>query len=325
MKLRGRTILVTALLFFGGFAVFDYIQEKKKDEESIQQSRLMTLEFDQVNSIQIEHSTQKFVIQRTVNGWELTEPYKDLADNSVADDFVKNTFTERIIEVANEGNGIDWSRYGLDKPLGKVILTTSSGQKNTFEISEKKNIEENTFARRNQENRVLVINSSWQNKVRKTAMDFRDRRFLRNKISAVDELRLVNEKGAIELKRIDGKWQSIINPNFPIDQNKLRELLTAIANAKASEILPIPAVTSKKLFSLKLKIADANWEAQVDQAKDLGIYAKVTKPQFLMKMEPGALDKLITTTLNDFKEEPTKKPEIGSAGIADKSVTKEKK
>jgi len=52
MKLRGRTILVTALLFFGGFAVFDYIQEKKKDEESIQQSRLMTLEFDQVNSIE---------------------------------------------------------------------------------------------------------------------------------------------------------------------------------------------------------------------------------------------------------------------------------
>lgn len=309
MKLKGRTTLVIALLLFGGFAIFDFLQDKKKEEKSMEDSRFMTLEFDQVNSIQIEREGQKVVVQRTTEGWELVEPYKDNADNTVADDFVNNSFTERIIEVANEGEDIEWTRYGLDKPLGKVILKTASGQQNIFEVSEKKNIEDNAFARRNQENRVLVVNSSWQSRVRKTAMDFRDRRFLRNKIASVDELKLVNEKGTLELKRIDGRWQSLTQKDIGLDQNKVRELLTTISEAKASEILSAPAVAEKKLFTLYLTLAGKRWEAQVDQAKDLGIYARVSEPQFHMKMEAGALDKLISLTVKDLKEEPPKKEE----------------
>ena len=325
MKLKGRTLLVLALLFFGGFAVYDFFQDKKNEEKSMEESRLMTLNFEQVNLIQIERGDQKVIVQRNVDGWEIKEPYQDLADNNVADDFVKNSYTERIIEVANEGENIDWSRYGLDKPLGKITLKTSAGDQNSFEISDKKNIEDNCFARRNNENRVLVINSSWQNKAKKAAIDFRDRRFLRNKIAAVDSVKLQNENGTIELNRVDGQWQGVGLKDLKLDQNKVRELLTAISEAKGADILNHPPQVAKKLFTLNLKLGEKKWDAQVDQAKDLGIFAKTSEPQFHMKMEPGALDKFIHLTLNELKEHPSKKDEKSEPSKETETFKKEQK
>lgn len=309
MKLKGRTILVLALLLFGGYAVYDFFHEKKTEEKTIEESRLMTVNFEQVNTFEIQRGDSKIVLKRSVDGWELVEPIQDLADNSVADDFVKNAYPERIIEVAKEGNDINWALYGLDKPYGVVTYKTSAGAQNVFEISDKKNFEENVFARRDHEYKVLLLNSIWQNRVSKTVNDFRDRRFLRQKIAAVDELKLKNEKGLIELKRVDGQWISPSKKELKLDQNKVREILTAIADAKAAEIFPGDAKikAEKELFTLDLVLADKKWKASVRQAKDLLIYAKVSQPDFQIKMEPGALDKLIRLTLGDLKEAPDKK------------------
>lgn len=309
MKLKGRTILVLALLIFGGYAVYDFFHEKKTEEKSIEESRLMTLNFEQIDSFEIQKGDSRIVLKRSVDGWELLEPIKDLADNTVADDFVKNAFPERIIEVAKEGSDINWALYGLDKPLGTVIFKTSAGGQNVFEISDKKNFEENVFARRDHENKVLVLNSVWQNRVNKSVLDFRDRRFLRQKIASVDELKLKNEKGLVVLKRVEGVWISPSQKDLKLDQNKVREILSTIADAKAAEIFPADAKINagKELFTLDLSLADKKWKANVNQAKDLLIYAKISEPQFQMKMEAGALDKLIRLTLEGLKEAPPQK------------------
>lgn len=311
MKLKGRTILVLALLLFGGYAVYDFFQDKKKEEKTMEESRLLTVNFEQVDQFEVQKGTQKIVVKRTVDGWELQEPLKDLADSNVADDFVKGVVPERIIEVAKEGSDINWSLYGLDKPLGTITYKTTAGAQNTFAISEKKNFEENSFLRRDSENRVLVVNSNWQNRVNKTVLDFRDRRFLRHKIASVDSISLKNEKGTVEIQRVDGKWEATGKKDFKLDQNKVRDLLSKISDAKAADIYSFTdkVPEQKKLFTLDLQMADKKWTAQVGQAKDLLIYAKVSEPQFQYKMEAGALDKLIKLTLEELKEEPPKKEE----------------
>lgn len=308
MKIKGRTILVLALLLFGGYAVYDYRQDVKQQETAIEESRLMTLNFEQVDRFEIQKADSKISLIRTVDGWELDSPIKDSADNTVADDFVKNVYAERIIEVAKQRTNIDWSVYGLDKPLAKIIFKSTNGQENVFEVSEKTNFESNGFIRRNNENKVLVVNSVWIDRAKKTVLDFRDRRFLRHKIASVDELKLKNAKGLMQIQRTDGKWISAAQKDFKLDQNKVREILNKIAEAKAADILAkdakIPA--GKPLFTLDLTMAEKKWKAEVTQAKDLAIYAQVTEPQFKMKMEPGALDNFISLTLADLKEEPAK-------------------
>nr|WP_295901301.1 DUF4340 domain-containing protein [uncultured Bdellovibrio sp.] len=311
MKLKGRTILVLCLLLFGGYALYDFQQDKKKEEINMEEVRLLTVNFEQVNYVEVQKGDSKIVLERSVDGWNLTSPIKDLADNSAVDDFIKNTVPERVIEVAKEGEGIDWAMYGLDKPLGTITFKTTAGTQNVFEISTKRNFEENVFARRDKENKVLVINSVWQTRANKTVLDFRDRRFLRNKIASVDEIKLKNEKGLLELKRVDGQWMVPSKKDLKLDQNKVRELLTTIADARASEIREgnTKATGLKNLFTLDLVLADKKWKAEVGQAKDLMIFANVSEPDFQLRMEAGALDKLIKMTVEDLKEQPPKKEE----------------
>lgn len=307
MKLKGRTILVICLLIFGGYAVYDFFSEKKAEEKRAMDARLMTVEFDQVDQIEVEKGNQKIVLKRSVDGWSMLEPLKDAADNTAADDFVKGAFPERIIEVAKEGEGIQWALYGLDKPLGKVTFKSTAGTQDVFEISEKRNFEDNTFARRNGENRVLLVNSVWQNRVNKTVMDFRERRFLRHKIASVDEISIKNDKGRLLIRREDGKWLAPDKKDLTLDQNKVRELLSQIADAKASEIVEGKLPALKNLFTMELVMKDLKWKAEVGQAQDLGIYAKVSEPAQQMKMEAGALDRFIKIVLADLREEEAPK------------------
>lgn len=309
MKLKGRTILVLCLLLFGGYAFYDFQQDKKKEEKTMEEVRLLTVNFEQVNHVEIQKGESTIVLDRTVDGWELTAPLKDLADSSVVDDFIKNTVPERVIEVAKEGEGIDWAMYGLDKPLATITFKTSANTQNVFEVSEKRNFEENVFARRDKENKVLVVNSVWQTRANKTVLDFRDRRFLRNKIASVDEVKLKNAKGLLEIKRVDGQWIIPGKKDIKLDQNKVREVLTAIADARASEILEgnTKSTGLKNLFTMDLTLADKKWKAEVAQAKDKMIFANVSEPQFQLKMEAGALDRFINMMVEDLKEQPPEK------------------
>ncbi|MEN0057552.1 MAG: DUF4340 domain-containing protein [Bdellovibrio sp.] len=304
MKLKGRTILVLTLLLFGGYAYYDHVQDQKKEAQRIEDSRLLSLNYEQIDGFEIHKGEQKVVVKRDVNGWALAEPLQDGADNEAVEDFIKNIVPEKVLEVAKEDSELDWSLYGLDKPLGTIRFKTSSGEESVFTVSEKRNFEDNAFVRRNQENKVLVVNSLWQSRVQKSANDFRDRRLLRQKIASVDELKLKNEKGLLHIRRVEGQWKSVSPSGAKLDQNKVRELLTALAEAKASEIygqkerLP----SRKSLFTMDLLRDGKSWSADVGQAQDRLIYTKISEYPFQMKMDAGALDKFIKISLNDLKE-----------------------
>ncbi len=160
--------------------------------------------------------------------------------------------------------------------------------------------------------KVLVVNSIWQGRLNKTALDFETRRFLRHSIASVDELHLKNKFGVLHLKRVDGKWTAIpARKDFKLDQNKVRELLTAIADAKAVTLENNKKEKNlKSLFTLELTMADKKWKAEVGQRGDQGIYADVSEPAFQMHMEPGALDKVHSISLTNLKEQPLKKKKI---------------
>src|SRR5687767_8271996 len=109
MKLKGRTFLFLSLVLFGGFTVYDYFRDEKKAADKMEADRLMTIDFQKVDQIETQKDDRRIVVKRSVDGWDLIEPLKDLADSNFADDFVKNIFPERILGVAKEGDGIDWA------------------------------------------------------------------------------------------------------------------------------------------------------------------------------------------------------------------------
>lgn len=305
MRLKGRTILVLCLLLFGGYALFDHFNDKKKAEVETQSSRLMTVNFEQVQEILIQNK-EKILLKRDVDGWRLEEPLQDAADNDAIEDLVRQAYTESIISVVKEGEGIDWKLYGLDEPLGSILFKTTDNNQNEYQISALTNFESNAYARRDGENRVLLVNSIWQTRANRQVAELRDRRFLRHKIAAVDELKVQGAKDLFHLKREDGVWKLSGKPDFKVDQNKVRALLTAISDARAAEILNDPQSAPKlnTLFTMTLTMAEKTWTANVGQATDKKIYAKVTDPDLFLKMEPGALDNFIEIKAEAIQEKP---------------------
>lgn len=311
MKVKGRSILVIALLLFTGYAYYDFKRDQKLEEQRMYETRLLTVEFQQVDKVEINHGTKRISLQRTVDGWSLEHPLQEPADNSVVEDLIKNTAAERIIDVVKEGEDIDWALFGLDKPMGTVSFVASSGVSDTFEISEKRNFEENVYARKNKENRLLLLNSAWQNKLQREVIEYRDRRFLKHSIASVDQIRIQNLAGRLHLARKDGVWTAPEKSDLKLDQNKVRELLQKIADAQATEFVEGGATAPKlkSLFDLELTMSDKTWNAAVGQAKDFAIYATISEPKRQLKMAPGALDDLIKLELKKLQEEPPKPKE----------------
>lgn len=308
MKVKGRSILVIALLVFTGYAYYDFKRDQKLEEQRMYETRLMTVEFQQVDKVEISHGDKRIVLQRSVDGWNLEQPLQEAADNTAVEDLIKSTAAERIIDVVKEGDDINWALFGLEKPMGTISFVTNSGVSDTFEISEKRNFEENVYARKNKEKRLLLINSIWQSKLQREVIEYRDRRFLKHSIASVDQLRLKNSQGEMQLARNEGVWGVPNKPDIKLDQNKVRELLQKIADAEASEFLEggAKAPQLKTLFSLELTMSDKIWIADVGQAKDFAIYAAISEPKRQMKMAPGAVDSLIKLELKSLQEAPPK-------------------
>lgn len=312
MKIKGRGILVACLLIFGGYALYDFIAQKKADEAKISDAKLFTLNIDQIDAIEITRGAQTVSIKRTVEGWNMEQPLKDIGDDAAADDMIKMASAEKIKDIVKEGSDIDWATFGLDKPDGSVTYTNSAGQKTTLFISAKSNFENMPFARRDQENRVLVVNSSWTARIEKPAVDFRDRRFLRHKMASIENFRLKNKSGLVEISLKDGKWVDAGPKKVDLDQQKVRSLFHDIVDAKALNYIEGQLPKLQQLFTLDLKLGDKAWKADVGQAADKKIYASVSDPKFQMHMAPGALDKLIELKTEDLKVGATPKQDIKS-------------
>jgi len=307
-KVQGRSILVAAVVLLGSYAFYDYYQQQKESTQKKENAKLLTVNADQIESLEIDKDGQKILLTSTVDGWKISEPLQDWADTNYVEENLKYAFASTIIDVASEGKEIKWAVYGLDKPAAKVIFKAHGGKSNSIELSSKKNFEGNVFARRDGENRVLTIPASWPEKFEVSAEDFRDKRFLRHKIAMVQSLKIINEKGTVEVAQKDGHWILLTQKDRLLDQEKVRNLLKTISDAKARQILETPLPKLKHLLTLQLQLDDKLWTADVGQAEDKFIYATISDPQYKMKMASGALDKLIKMEAHDlFEAEISKK------------------
>lgn len=304
-KIKGRGILVFLLLVFGAYAYYEHAQDKKKEMQKLEETRLLTVKFDQVNEIEIDKISEKIVLKRSVDGWTVESGVRDFADNQAVENFINQFVTDKIVDVAKEGEPLDEVPYGLDQPQAVIVLKATDGRADQFKISAKKNFEDNPFIRRNGEPRILVANSAFAKNATKTVNDFRDRRFLRKKIASVHGVKVKNETGVVEVSQQDEKWILTAQPHEALDQNRVREFLKVISEAQASEILDGKAAPAGKvLLNLDLKLTEGSWNAVVTQGADKLIYAQISEPKFVLKMAPGALDKLIMMSEKDLKTPP---------------------
>lgn len=310
MKNKGVLVFAGVVAALGGYLAWDISAEKREQQEKQESRKIFGFDPEQVNEFTIEKGGAKVRLSRSVDGWRIEEPVRDNADDTFTDDFVDRAVKDSMVEVAKEGEGIDWKVYGLETPAGRVSFKTQSGQEKTLLISTRQNFEQNAMARLSGENRVLVVPAAWTEHINRKALDFRDKRLYRFKIAGVDRIEFKNahSSGVLEMK--DGQWIIAGHPEWPLEQNRVRELLTMINESRVKDFVSAadPTAAQKKSLGLgapaavvQLRAGDKSWSATLGRGSGEE-HAAITDPKFVLKLENGTLAKFESIDLLSFRD-----------------------
>ncbi len=310
MKLNGTLIFLGLFLLVGSVTAYQYFHSQETKTAEIQKSLLIQLEKDQISEMSYTSSTEKFQLHRDQNGWSITEPYNDQADPEHMENFISTVISEKSSSTAKEGDGIDWSLFGLKDPLAIYEFKDQSGKSVRIQISAIKNFEGNPYLRRNDENSVLVGGLAWSNFASKKVFDFRNKKVFRSSRADISELIwTVNRQKKIHLVQKDSTWVFANHSDWIVDQNEVRSLLTSLSEWKASDISKTKPAILKNTngAQLVLKLKDQNWTLNLQQdQKTKKVSGKLVGADWTYQLEGSFFDKLQNETDRDYRDH--KKP-----------------
>ncbi len=220
-------ILAVAVI---GYAIFDFVSEKKNEEHKSETSLILNWKADQVDELTWLEGPEKMKLVRSPEGWKFTEPLQEKADSESITTFIEGLVLEKSNAVVVEGAAIDWKTFGLDMPKAKIKIRKNSGEEAEFLISAKKNFSGDSYFRVGTENKVFLVSSTWQQKAEKKVLDFRDRRWARLSPADVETIFFQKGKNQLSLSKKGNDWIQSTENQIKLDQNKVRKLLTDLTN-----------------------------------------------------------------------------------------------
>ncbi len=310
LKNKSTWIFLIFVATLGGFTFWDFYSDKKTEDIKTQNSVLIPFDVNQIQSLSLSEENQKIILDKTVDGWKFIAPLQDYADSPVVEEFLSQLTQQKSLSVISKV-APDISIYGLKKPIGEISVTHQNKQTIIIEIGSEQTVEQNSYLRNKETGSIVVGGADWNTWIKKTPSEFRDRRFLRSKMSAISEIEVKNSSGGLKLKKNDNTWTLAGQPEIQQDQNRIREILNQFTLTKADEIILEKNISAadkykynldKPQIQLTLKISDKLWSAQLSQTKDKAIYAITSDPIFLIRLEESLFSKLKGLKKLSFKD-----------------------
>lgn len=301
MKTRGILILSLCLGLLVGLAVYDHFRESKVEQNRLSHSRLLDFDVNQVSAFEVENPSERIILERKDGQWHMVSPFQEESDQVDIQQTLMTILSERIIDIAKEGEGIDWSLYGLDKPSGTLTLSYSQGHKMQLAIGSIPNFEGDLYLRRNDEKRVLVVQPSFAQHVSLKAQELRDRRVFKAQPADIKAIAITNKSGALQLQFKDDLWVSS-QESVVLEQNLVRELVTKIAGLRAEGFLDKSLNAKEKVMEIELQLKDQNWKLSTKRSKDRRIMGTVQGDQRIYLMDEGLVAYFEDLTLESLKK-----------------------
>lgn len=308
---RGVLILLGLAVALGGYLAWDLNSEKKETARKEEQAVLFPFVADQVNELKIERKDLTMRITRSEDGWRIVEPINDQADNDYTDDVVTRLVQEKSIDVAKQGPEIDAKVFGFDEPAGTLTLVTQAGESKSYEVSNKTNFEQNAFIREKGGDKVLVAAGTWPLSVGRGPLDFRNKKMFRGRIAAVDQLDIRNQFGVTRLVSKEGVWTVSDQPEWEIDQNRVREILSMINETRVDDFIldraPRPDEKAKlgltkPAVTIRALVGEEAWTAEFGRSKEGLPHVHVSSPEFVLRMDSAGYQKFDQIEAVDLRD-----------------------
>jgi hypothetical protein len=309
-------IFAGVVVIVAGFALYEF---RKGDPDASSGAAIQLFKFQsdsaKVVKLAVTSPDKEILIEKKGENWHILKPVEDLGDTLVIDNYANSNLEHKGQEVVFEGKGdIAWKSYGFEKPMGTMIVTSDSGETQKLTVGSVEAYDGKLYARINDENRLLVIDSNWKSALNRSIIDLRDKHIFRH--APTEALRFTVHdytKGQeLDFEKVKNKWVLKQNEKMPIDQDMVKDYLDKIYSLKASDWVD-EEIASKVLGEKRLNdprvqieiyfVSDKTdiWKMKAGREVDKSAYVQVDGTKPLFKTADANIDALMKKA-SDFKD-----------------------
>ena len=231
--MKFKTTLILLAVFIVLLAAVLVFEPKKKDAPA-KEEKLVDLASGDVEKLMLKKEDETISFQKDEKGeWQITEPVQAKADPTevgrLAEDF-SSLKIERLVEAEAK----DPAQYEIPK---KVVTLWYKGKDQPVKILiGMENRLDNTFyAKKEGENRVVLIPSLLKSLLEKKTLDFRQKDVFKFETADVKEIKLKAKDVVWEALKKDEDW-FFEKPVYALaEKSRMEDFLNTLANMKAKE------------------------------------------------------------------------------------------
>jgi len=277
----------TTLVLFGVLALLSlgYYFLELKDAEKEAKTKLVSFQEEEVSSFSIRRGDKVITLERGENGWRMSEPVEDRADEKEIIALLGNVIrakTERTLDAS----GDSLADFGLQNP--PIIFTVHLKEKETPFILEVGNTTPagfSVYARRKGEEKILLAPDTVKTSLEKDSFAFRSKVLLSFAQEAVQAVSLRTDSLHVRLERQEkGKWRITEPVEVAADSGKVSDLLRSLTQ---DQIVAIPEKPPASRNTLGLDPPRGEIQLTLDGGAEATLFLGAKKKEGKDKKEEG--------------------------------------
>lgn len=277
-------------------------------ESKIQESRdfLYSLPAEELAQIELKRDNETLLFLKENENWRLEKPVQAEVDSGAMNNLV-DSFSALRYDRLVETESADFSVYGLDQPRLELKLFSADREKpqKTLLIGLKNEIDGSSYARLQDEQRVVMLPAFRVNYLDREVFDFRQKKFMDLAAAEVESFVLNWQGRSFDFKRINGSWW-LQSPVVALARGqKIDDILRQVAGLEAKAFLERQA---KAEFGLDQPLLQAVFLTGSGSRVELqlgrldGEYYAGTPARNEVFRIGDELPTLISTEVNDYRE-----------------------
>src|SRR5262249_4302984 len=243
MRFRNTLIALGLLAIIGGYAFYSAYYTKPEEAK-----KLLAIKAEDISQIDLKYPDREIMIERPKGGeWRIVKPVGVDADQTAVNNLARAIADAQTTKTVDE-NPKDLAPFGLASPPTVVTVTTYKGQTLPgIEVGKTTPVGFSAYVKLTSQPAVMLTSSAFPSGMNKTLDQLRGRDLMNFKVDDVNRFTITRDSGqTIEIERDGDKWRITKPGNYLADPTQVRQLLSALVNAKVVDfVADTPASVSQ--------------------------------------------------------------------------------
>lgn len=248
MTLLRPVLAAIAAVLLLAFYAWDKQAAERRIIVAAADDRLFVFDPTQVASIHVRGPGGEFSLERSADGWDITEPRRLRADTAQVDALLGNIGGARRTKPFEAANLAD---YGLEPARASVELVLSAGSETRrwrLDLGGQRGEAGRVFARVDGTNEVFSVGDWVARQTERRIEEWRDRRLSPGIPVDAPRFTIENPRGRVEFTRDAGKWRMLTGSvEAPADSVMLDSALETLARGRVAVVIDEPTSSTTEL------------------------------------------------------------------------------